>query len=348
MPFRDIVGHRSILALLARAVARRTLPPSLIFAGPDGVGKRLAAVALAQAVNCPTPVRYGAVDGGSEPGLDACGTCASCGRIARGVHADVLLIEPDDTGSIKIDQVREVVERTAYRPFEGRRRVVIIDAADDLVVQAQNALLKTLEEPPPTSSFVLVTSQPDALLPTVTSRCPRLRFGRLTAPEIAHILVGSRPGFGADEAYAAAAAADGSVGRAIEEQSGRFADARKLAERVLRGVPPDANPKSRLDHAKVLAPKRGDANSTAGADREELALRLCALGSLLRDLGILSTRSDVRLLANADMKQSLETLTKAYSSSRTVRAFSAVERALGATSQNASPKAVADWLVFQL
>src|SRR3954469_13917898 len=148
MPFRDIVGHRRIVALLARSIARDSLPPSLIFSGPAGVGKRATAMALAQAVNCLNPR--------SQPlETDACGTCAACARIARGVHPDVLVIEPGDSGSIKIEQVRDVVDRAAYRPFEGKRRVVVIDDADALMSAAQNALLKTLEEPPSASIFIL-------------------------------------------------------------------------------------------------------------------------------------------------------------------------------------------------
>ena len=117
MPFRDIVGHRHLLDLVAGAATRESLPPSLIFAGPEGVGKRAAALALAQLVNCPTRVQaphLAAPDLASEiwqrqiRDNDACGTCASCTRIARGVHADVLLVEPGDTGVIKVDQVREV------------------------------------------------------------------------------------------------------------------------------------------------------------------------------------------------------------------------------------------------
>src|SRR5437868_4054634 len=165
VPFRDIVGHRPVVTLLARSVSRESLPPSLVFAGPGGVGKRLVATATAQALNCTAR---------DKPPLDACGVCHTCRRIARGVHPDVLLVEPGDSGSIKIDRVREIVESAGYRPFEGRRRVVIIDEADALVAGAQNALLKTLEEPPPSSVFILVTSRPDALLPTVRSRCHRL------------------------------------------------------------------------------------------------------------------------------------------------------------------------------
>ena len=95
------------------------------------------------------------------------GRCSTCTRIARSIHPDVIVVEPGDTGSIKIEQVRDVVDRSSYRPFEGRRRVVIVDDAPALVTAAQNALLKTLEEPPPSSVFILVTARPDALLPTV-------------------------------------------------------------------------------------------------------------------------------------------------------------------------------------
>src|SRR4029077_19987848 len=120
---------------------------------------------------------------------DACGECASCRRIARGVHPDVIIVEPEESGSIKIEQLRDVIDRSQYRPFEGRRRVVIIDEADAAGADAQSALLKTLEEPPSASVFILVSSIPDALLPTVLSRCPRLRFGPLTPADVAHVLM---------------------------------------------------------------------------------------------------------------------------------------------------------------
>jgi DNA polymerase-3 subunit delta' len=183
MPLRDVPTHRRIVELLSRSVARGTLPPSLIFAGPSGTGKRLTAVAVAQALNCLDPQSSDTRDSTRGP-VDACGVCAACLRIARGVHPDVLVVEPGDSGAIKIDQVREVVDRAAFRPFEGRRRVVIIDDADALVPAAQNALLKTLEEPPSSSVFILLTSRPDVLLPTVRSRCIRLMFAGGARAEI--------------------------------------------------------------------------------------------------------------------------------------------------------------------
>jgi DNA polymerase-3 subunit delta' len=165
VPLRDITGHRRVVELLSRSIARGTLPPSLIFAGPPGTGKRATALAVAQLLNCLKPR-----DG------DACGECAQCTRVARGVHPDVLMIEPGDSGSIKIDAVRDAVDRAGYRPFEGKRRVLVIADADALVPAAQNALLKTLEEPPSSSVFILITSRPDMLLQTVRSRCIRLTF----------------------------------------------------------------------------------------------------------------------------------------------------------------------------
>ena len=336
MPFRDIVGHRHLLTLVAGAVERGSLPPSLIFAGPGGIGKHRAAVALAQLLNCQTPVTTDALEAVCR---DACGECASCRRIARGVHADVLTIEPGETGAIKVDQVRDAIERSAYRPFEGRRRVVIIVDADAVLVEAQNALLKTLEEPPSASTFVLVTARPDVLLPTVTSRCQRLRFGRMAPAAVAEVLTRDH-GYTASEARAAASAADGSVGAALEGGSEEIAEARDAAAGLLQGVAASRDPRRRLDSAKVLM--------GAGADRDELARRLRALSSLLRDLGVLLSRADERVLANADMKPLLAGLLKTFDGDRTVRAFSAVDRAVLALERNASPKIVADWLAFQL
>ena len=337
MPFRDISGHRHLLELLAGAARRGTLPPSLIFAGPYGVGKRMAAVALAQALNCARTVSFGDLGG-----ADACGVCASCIRIARGTHADVLLIEPGETGSIKVDQVRDAIERSAYRPFEGRRRIVVIEEADAMQAEAQNALLKTLEEPPAASMFVLVTSRPDMLLPTVRSRCQRLRFGRLAPSDVAALLVRSYD-FGSDAAHAAASASDGSIGAALEGASDDYSDARDAAVQVLESAAQSRDPRRRLEGARALA-----GGNRAAADREDLGRRLRALASMLRDLSALRSGADDRALANADKKPLLSGLLGAFDGDRTLRAFDAVERAIAALDRNASPKIVADWIAIQL
>ena len=327
MPFRAITGHRPLLELLSRAIARGTLPPSLLFAGPDGVGKRLTALAMAQALNC------------DMAGNDACGTCRPCTRIARGVHGDVLVVEPGETGAIKIEQIRDVVDRAGYRPFEGRRRVVIIDGADALGLPAQDAILKTLEEPPSASVFVLITDRPDVLLPTVRSRCQRLRFGALTPGDVAAVLMRDH-GMSAEEAHAAAAASAGSIGRAIGRAGEGATEAREVAARLLQGAARTTDPRRRLDGAKLL--------TGGGADRDELSGRLLALSSLIRDLGLLGARADERTLANADLKPQLQSLLPSYDGDRALRAYAVVDRALDALGRNASPKIVADWLALNL
>ena len=350
MPFREIVGHKRLISLLSRAIARQTLPPSLLFAGPVGVGKRRVAMAVAEAVNClkprtgSDPISVSDREMGSDPICDACGECASCKRIARGVHLDVIVIEPGDSGSIKIEQVRDAIDRADYRPFEGKRRVVVIDHADALVPQAQNALLKTLEEPPSASIFILASAMPDALLPTVLSRCPRLRFGPLSAADVAGALIANH-GYSDADARAAASDADGSIGRALEMDSADLADAREGAGRLLEQAARVSDPSRRLDAVRDLTASKGGG---PGAERDQLSACLRALASLLRDTSILALGGDRRMLGNADLEQPLAALARTFDARRSMAAYVAVDEALAALERNASPKVVADWLVLQL
>jgi DNA polymerase III subunit delta' len=308
MPFRDVVaahGHRRLAGLLARSVGRDALPPSLIFSGPAGSGTRDMATALAQTLNCLSPTAF---DDAGPAARDACGTCAACARIGRGVYPDVLVVAPGDSGSIKIDQIRDVIDRAGYRPFEGRRRVVIVDEADLMAAPAQSALLKTLEEPPPSSVFVLVTSRPDMLLPTVQSRCPRLRFQAVGNDEV-------------------------------------DADAREVAQQVLAGAAATDDPSVRIEGARDLLVKTG---SGGRGDREQLASHLQAMASLLRDVELLSVRANPDAVVNADVRPFLDRLTKSFGGDRGLRAFAAVDQALDALDSNAGVKIVADWLVLQL
>jgi len=304
MPFADVVsrwGQRRLAALLAKSIARDALPPSLIFSGPSGAGMRDMAIAVAQTINCLSPKGHG-------DSRDACGTCAVCTRIGRGVHPDVLIVDSGDSGSIKVDQIRDVIDRAVFRPFEGRRRVVIIDNADTMIAASQNALLKTLEEPPPSSIFILVTTRPDMLLPTVQSRCPRLRF-------------------------------QSAEREAVDE------DARDVARDVLAQAAATDDAGRRIEAAKDLLAKTG---AGGRSDREQLASHLQAIASLLRDVEVLATRADVDVLANADVRGDLDRLVKSFGGERGVQAFAAVDTALAALDRNAGVKIVADWLVLQL
>jgi DNA polymerase-3 subunit delta' len=351
MSFREIVGHRRLKRLLARAVHSGTLPPSLVFAGPEGVGKKQMAYALAQALNCLEPVESAAGE------RDACGACATCSRIARGLHPDVVLIRrPEDKSAIVISQARDLVRQVGYRPFEAGYRVVVIDDADELGGDSQDALLKTLEEPPARNVFVLVTSRPNQLSTTIRSRCCVLRFAPLAAAEIAGALAGAH-GFSGADAQAAAALSAGSFTRAMGAGASELAQARAVAAAVLMETARTTDVRARLAVSAALLKSAGRTNKDtgkdkegkgAGADRASVAVRLNAMGSLLRDLAVLTTRAPGAALVNLDLRADLEPLARHYDRDRLARAFSAVGRSLGALERNASPKIVADWLVLQL
>ena len=342
MPFRNIIGHRTLVALLSRSIARQTLPPSLILSGPAGVGKRLAGLSVAQALNCLDPVRPATSDSADTPEIDACGRCPACTRIARGLHPDVLFLEPNDKGNIKIDPVREVIERSGYRPFEGRWRVTLIDHADALERSAQNALLKVLEEPPSSSVFLLVTALPDLLLPTVRSRCPQLRFRPLAVSDVARALM-LRDRKEVD-AYAVAALSDGSIGRALEASAEAVVEARDVAMRVLSQAAVSDDAKRRMESAKELVVK---GTGPASTERDQLAVYLRAMSSLLRDIEVIAASADRSILANPDLAPKLERLT-AFAGDRGRQAFQTIDRALSALDRYTNAKLVADWLVLQL
>jgi len=339
MPFHAIVGHRRQTALLARAIDRGTLPPTLLFAGPMGVGKWRVALAAAQALNCLEPVRTA----GGPLAIDACGTCRACERIARGIHVDVILVEPDEKASIKIDVVRDGLSRTSYRPFEGKRRVVLVREADTLEPQSQNALLKSLEEPPPATVFVMTTVVPGALLPTVRSRSMTLRFGRLTADEVSALLVRDHEHAEAD-ARAVAALADGSVGQALALGSTDVSVLRETALLLLTEAAGRADVPGRLQAAGavVSGPSRKDRS------REELGVVFRLAASMLRDIEAINSGADPRVLANPIVAADLHAIARAFAGDRAREAFSAVDRALFALDRNAGPKVVTEWLSMQI
>jgi hypothetical protein len=170
-----------------------------------------------------------------------------------------------------------------------------------------------------------------------------MRFGPLSTAEVADVLMRHHRYTEAD-ARAAAADADGSIGRALAADSADLADAREDAGRLLEQAARVTDPARRLDVVRDLTTSR----SGATAEREQMAARLRALASLLRDTSILAIGGDRRLLGNADLESRLSSLSRSFDGARSTRAYTAVDEALGALERNASPKVVADWLILQL
>ncbi len=210
MAWNDIRGQDFAKRLWQVHLATGRVAPAYLLAGPDGVGKRRLALELAKALNCEAPSAAG-----------ACTTCRTCAQIDQGIHPDVHCLVPEGASEqIKIEQIRQLLGRIALRPFNAAVQVAIIDRAERLTEEAANSLLKALEEPPVHTRFVLTTSRLSHCLPTIVSRCQRVRCRGLPQEAIARLLVETQ-GCEPSVAEAVARLSGGSASRAIE-LSGRW------------------------------------------------------------------------------------------------------------------------------
>jgi len=293
MPFSTLIGNDRIKTLLRRAVAEGRIGQSLLMAGPRGVGKHQFAVALAQALNCEQVERG-----------EACGDCVPCRKIARNEHADVrtILRESQDPSFkkesksqfIKVDQTRALSEQAQFRPYEGRRRVFIIDDAEWLRHEAANSLLKTLEEPPDTSLIILITAKPFSLLDTIRSRCLMLSFAPLTAAEIEQHLRTTKTS--PEEARLRARLAVGSIGSAIEINLAEYREMRTLLVEMIETLAFSRDSIRLLSAAEYLGRK---------LDKDGFEKHLDALMVLLGDLFHLKVCEATDLLINEDIVERL-------------------------------------------
>jgi DNA polymerase-3 subunit delta' len=227
MSLGEIVGNKELIESLAAEISNRPYH-AYLFIGPASIGKALVAQGLAHRVLCERspgakscctpghcPVRTSA--GGSTGGRTGvgCDCCSACVQIAAGVHPDFIYVarSPKRT-EVLIEQVRDLIERLGVRPVRGNRRIAIIDDAETLNIPAQNALLKTIEEPPPDTIIMLVTRSERALLDTMRSRARAIRFGPLKAAEVQDVLM-QRAGIPRERAAAVASLARGNLARAF-------------------------------------------------------------------------------------------------------------------------------------
>ena len=202
MRFADVIGHEAAVRRLRHVSSRERVAAAYCMSGPTSVGKRTLADAFAMELLC-----AGSTDG-------ACGTCAQCIRVTAGTHPDVrVLVRDEDRRDMRTEQVRELTRWLTLRPLMAARKVAIIDGADTLNEHGQNALLKTLEEPPGASVLVLVATRVSLLMPTVRSRCQHVRLDPLSDAAMARVL--ERHGVSKDETALLIARSGGSPGRTL-------------------------------------------------------------------------------------------------------------------------------------
>ncbi len=348
MPFSDVLAQERAIGALRAALRRGALHHAYLFGGPPGTGKARAARLLAQAANCEgearaVPAAPGAAGLRDEP----CGACRACRKIEADNHPDVYWLreervmakagrwEPKGGRSpskdIVVDQVRALVDhRLALKRFEGRRRFVIVDPADAMNPQAQNALLKTLEEPPDETTLVLVAGSPDALLPTIRSRCLRVSFQPI--PDALVVARLEAEGRSPAEARLAAALAGGSLGRARALDPAEL-DALHEAVRAAAALDPD-------DALGWLAFAR-----ERGGDRAQAA-ELCELLAVwLRD--VLAAQAGGGTPALLDLAAETGRAAAALSPAEVVRRRDEVAWTVLALKQNAAPVLALERLVIR-
>lgn len=227
MGLSDIRDQDVPMRLLGNLLSRNRIPNGLMFFGPAGVGKAMTALMFAKAVNCK-----------EVPG-DACGTCLSCRKIDSGNHPDIVQVSPvKKSRIIDVEAIDNVIEMASLRPYEAAWRIFIIHDADRMRGPAQNHLLKTLEEPLGPSVFILVTEYPQALLPTIRSRCQRVRFRALHPDTVTELLLREREIDG-ELASAIAGIAQGQMSRAFDlVDSDKREMVFDIVERFQRGEDP--------------------------------------------------------------------------------------------------------------
>jgi DNA polymerase-3 subunit delta' len=226
MALKDIIGQERALGILRGCIAKDRIPHAMLFAGDEGIGKRLAALNFAKTLNCQkkdsaSPLLFDKTRDSNNLDanqIDACDKCPSCLKIDKESHPDVSIIAPEgEGGQITVSSIRQLEESLSYKPFEGKWKVAIIDNADRLNPSAANAFLQTLEEPSEQSVLILISSRPDMILPTIRSRCQRINFAPLPTEtmsilleekfgksdhdklELLSILSGGRPGYALNE-----------------------------------------------------------------------------------------------------------------------------------------------------
>ena len=245
MAFSQIVGHQKQLEVMRQALNHGRLHHAYLFAGMEGLGKKTIALALAKAIHC------------SSATGDFCGECADCVRIQDANHPDVRILGPlAGKKEISIQQIRELEKELNFRSFSGKKKIAILDPATLMNLSAQNALLKTLEEPPQGSLLILIASNGGALLPTLRSRCLRVTFGPLARELVSGFLI-SHKGMDVETAEFLGAMSLGSLGVAGSMDTRDLLERRRQWIRLL-GSLGAGDYRAATDAAEVLAGSKED------------------------------------------------------------------------------------------
>jgi DNA polymerase III subunit delta' len=342
--FSTLIGNDEVKDSLRHLLASGRVPGSLLFTGHEGIGKKLFALELAKAMNCRHRV-----------GVEACDECSSCKRISRSTfppfgkddddkerliwseHADVAMAKAYKN-IIRVPVMRELEREANFRPFEGAARIFIVEDADTMNLQASNALLKTLEEPPPTTHLILTTSNPTALLATIRSRCQTIRFAPIPREAVRNFLIEEKKMPAAD-ADLLSSTSGGSLGRALSTDIEIYRERRDSMLDVLTALAVTGDRVQLLRAAEVLA---------APKDRDEYERRLDVLEGLIRDAWALRLGRPDETIVNGDLLKTLKPVAAKLKSEQAGSWLKQIEKLRGALEVNLNRKIASDALLLTM
>jgi len=281
MSFEDIKGQERAIRIIKGYLQSSTLGGAYLFIGEEGIGKHLAALTLAKAINC------------LNRQDDSCDSCSSCVKIEKRGHPDLHYIELIDSDNIKIESIRSIKKDISLKPYEAKFKVFIINDAHNLTAEAAGALLKILEEPPKNSLIILVSSKPALLFKTIISRCKIIRFHPLERAELKQVL---KKDYSLDDnlAHFLAYFAEGRIGAAL-----RLKDADILKE------------KNRIIDEFTIS-RRPNLEVSSTQDRDTVRSLLNILASWFRDMYLVKIGASHSELINLDRKMDLLRIINRY------------------------------------
>ncbi|MFA4884874.1 MAG: DNA polymerase III subunit delta' [Desulfotomaculaceae bacterium] len=320
---KKIAGHKQVVRMLTNAICHDRVAHAYLFAGPEGVGKETVALSFARALLCSRPV-----DG------DACGVCRTCRQMESGNHPDFYSAGPGGA-SIKIEQIREIQRRVPYRAYQGGRKLFLIRQAESMTAEAANCLLKTLEEPPEDTVFILITARPQLLLPTTISRCQQVFFKNIPLPELIEGLVVLH-GMAKEGALLPAALSGGSMGKALAYTSGSFQEKRQTVYRLLEALG-ESGPCEALEMAEKVTESRENAYFT-----------LEILSCWYRDLMVYRETGEIGLLFNPDHAEIIKRESERFETTTLLEIIESIDSAKNKIETNINTRLVLEALFLRL
>jgi DNA polymerase-3 subunit delta' len=298
MSFQDIKGHTKPIGILKSYLKDFLLDGSYLFIGPEGIGKKLVAKTLSKALNCEVHT------------LDSCDNCPACLKIDKNQHPDVYMIDSStpivktfeqassysdraDSDAIRINHIRQLQKNIVLKPYEGKKKVFIIDNAHNLTPDASNAFLKILEEPPQNSLIILISAKPQLLFKTIISRCKTVRFWSLARTELKEIL---KKDYGLDDSmtHFLAYFCEGKMGHALRLKD---TDILRDKNRV-------------IDEFTIF--KNHSSKSLAMQNRDDVRSYLNILATWFRDICLIKTGMPYSELINLDRRDELLMMMNRY------------------------------------